>query len=44
MWHVVGQPLCYCPKISCTKFSDKMAYANSADPGSRLFASLPSIL
>ena len=27
-----------CPKISNTKVFDKMAYANSVDPGSTLFA------
>ena len=42
-----------CPKISCTDISDKMAYANGADPdqtvpavlsGSTLFAIPQSIL
>ena len=49
----VNSVKCKCPKISYTKISDKMAYANSADPnmtapegavwsGSTLFAILIS--
>ena len=33
-----------CPKNLYTKVSDRMAYANSADPGSTLFAVPLSIL